>query len=103
MSEQLQQPQEQSQQPLFGIEKIYLKDMSLELPNAPRGITGDIILAPEVAAVAGQHDCGVSNDPSESRHPAPYSSEMVPDNLLEQMILIFWSGAPRPIRCWDDA
>jgi preprotein translocase subunit SecB len=36
MSEQLQQPQEQSQQPLFGIEKIYLKDMSLELPNAPQ-------------------------------------------------------------------
>jgi len=32
MSEQ-QQPQ--AQQPLFGIEKIYLKDMSLELPNAP--------------------------------------------------------------------
>jgi preprotein translocase subunit SecB len=32
MSEQ-QQPQ--AQQPLFGIEKIYLKDLSLELPNAP--------------------------------------------------------------------
>jgi preprotein translocase subunit SecB len=37
MSEQ-QQPvqQPQAQQPLFGIEKIYLKDMSLELPNAPQ-------------------------------------------------------------------
>jgi preprotein translocase subunit SecB len=37
MSEQ-QQPvqQPQVQQPLFGIEKIYLKDMSLELPNAPQ-------------------------------------------------------------------
>ena len=34
MSEQ-QQPQAQAQQPLFGIEKIYLKDLSLELPNAP--------------------------------------------------------------------
>lgn len=30
-----EQPQAQAQQPLFGIEKIYLKDMSLELPNAP--------------------------------------------------------------------
>jgi preprotein translocase subunit SecB len=35
MSEQ-QQPQAQAQQPLFGIEKIYLKDLSLELPNAPQ-------------------------------------------------------------------
>src|SRR2546423_4269279 len=38
MSEQrpAQQPEQaQQQQPLFGIEKIYLKDMSLELPNAP--------------------------------------------------------------------
>ena len=35
MSEQ-QQPQPQQTQPLFGIEKIYLKDMSLELPNAPQ-------------------------------------------------------------------
>jgi preprotein translocase subunit SecB len=35
MSEQ-QQPQPQAQQPLFGIEKIYLKDLSLELPNAPQ-------------------------------------------------------------------
>ncbi len=33
MSEQ--QPQ-QAQQPQFGIEKIYLKDMSLEIPNAPQ-------------------------------------------------------------------
>ena len=35
MSEQ-QQPQQQAQQAFFGIEKIYLKDMSLELPNAPQ-------------------------------------------------------------------
>jgi preprotein translocase subunit SecB len=39
MNEQ-QQPQQQQpgadQQPLFGVEKIYLKDMSLELPNAPQ-------------------------------------------------------------------
>ena len=27
---------QQQQQPLFGIEKIYLKDLSLELPNAPQ-------------------------------------------------------------------
>ena len=27
--------QQQPQQPLFGIEKLYLKDLSLELPNAP--------------------------------------------------------------------
>ena len=33
-----EQPQAQAagQQPLFGIEKIYLKDLSLELPNAPQ-------------------------------------------------------------------
>jgi preprotein translocase subunit SecB len=38
MSEQPQsQPQApQQDQPLFGIEKIYLKDLSLELPNAPQ-------------------------------------------------------------------
>lgn len=35
MSEQ-PQPQLPDQQPLFGIEKIYLKDLSLELPNAPQ-------------------------------------------------------------------
>ncbi len=40
MSEQ-PQPQAQPQpgasdQPLFGIEKIYMKDLSLELPNAPQ-------------------------------------------------------------------
>jgi len=37
MSEQSQpQPQApQPDQPMFGIEKIYLKDLSLELPNAP--------------------------------------------------------------------
>jgi preprotein translocase subunit SecB len=27
--------QQEQQQPMFGIEKIYLKDMSLEVPNAP--------------------------------------------------------------------
>ena len=32
-----EQPQPQADdQPLFGIEKIYLKDLSLELPNAPQ-------------------------------------------------------------------
>ena len=36
MSEQPQQPQSAEQQPLFGIEKVYLKDLSLELPNAPQ-------------------------------------------------------------------
>jgi preprotein translocase subunit SecB len=35
MSEQ-QTPQQPDQQPLFAIEKIYLKDLSLELPNAPQ-------------------------------------------------------------------
>ena len=35
MSEQ-QQPPIPPDQPLFGVEKIYLKDMSLELPNAPQ-------------------------------------------------------------------
>jgi len=37
MSEQPQsvQPPPADQQPLFGVEKIYLKDLSLELPNAP--------------------------------------------------------------------
>jgi len=27
--------EQQQQQPLFGVEKLYLKDMSLEVPNAP--------------------------------------------------------------------
>lgn len=38
MSEQPQaQPQQaQPDQPLFGIEKLYIKDISLELPNAPQ-------------------------------------------------------------------
>jgi preprotein translocase subunit SecB len=39
MSEQPQPhdaPQAQDDQPMFGIEKIYLKDMSLEVPNAPK-------------------------------------------------------------------
>ena len=35
MSEQPQQQTPPPDQPLFGIEKIYLKDLSLELPNAP--------------------------------------------------------------------
>lgn len=36
MSEQPQPQQPDPTQPLFGIEKIYLKDLSLELPNAPQ-------------------------------------------------------------------
>lgn len=38
MAEDQQQaaPQEQDQQPVFGIEKIYVKDLSLEIPNAPQ-------------------------------------------------------------------
>jgi len=28
--------QEQNQQPVFGIEKIYIKDLSLEIPHAPQ-------------------------------------------------------------------
>lgn len=35
MSEQ-PQPQAADQQPVFGVEKIYLKDLSLEMPNAPQ-------------------------------------------------------------------
>ena len=35
MSEQ-PQPQAADQQPAFGIDKIYLKDLSLEVPNAPQ-------------------------------------------------------------------
>ena len=35
MSEQQQPQTAGDDQPLFGVEKIYLKDMSLELPNAP--------------------------------------------------------------------
>lgn len=31
-----EQPQVDPNQPVFGIEKIYLKDLSLELPNAPQ-------------------------------------------------------------------
>ena len=31
-----QENSEQDQQPVFGIEKIYLKDLSLEIPNAPQ-------------------------------------------------------------------
>ena len=35
MSEQAQQPQDATQ-PIFSIEKIYVKDMSLEVPSAPK-------------------------------------------------------------------
>ena len=35
MSEQAQAPQDTTQ-PIFSIEKIYMKDMSLEVPSAPR-------------------------------------------------------------------
>lgn len=31
-----QENSEQDQQPVFGIEKIYVKDLSLEIPNAPQ-------------------------------------------------------------------
>lgn len=31
-----EQPQQQQPQPQFGIQKIYLKDLSLEIPNAPQ-------------------------------------------------------------------
>ncbi|HWH38654.1 MAG TPA: protein-export chaperone SecB [Usitatibacter sp.] len=30
------QPQEQNNQPVFSIEKVYVKDLSLEIPNAPQ-------------------------------------------------------------------
>jgi preprotein translocase subunit SecB len=33
--EAAQQPSQESQGPTFGIEKIYIKDLSLEVPNAP--------------------------------------------------------------------
>jgi len=36
MSEQQQPPQPQQQQPVFAIEKIYLRDLSLEIPAAPQ-------------------------------------------------------------------
>jgi preprotein translocase subunit SecB len=45
MSEQ-QTPATPDAQPSFGIEKIYLKDMSLELPNAPQSFF--VTEAPEV-------------------------------------------------------
>lgn len=48
MSEQ-QPPQAADQQPLFGIEKIYLKDLSLELPNAPQVFFESVAPAVEVA------------------------------------------------------
>jgi preprotein translocase subunit SecB len=34
--ENAQGGEEQAQQPVFGIEKIYVKDVSLEIPNAPQ-------------------------------------------------------------------
>lgn len=36
MSEQPQEQGAEQQQPMFGIEKIYLKDLSVEVPNAPQ-------------------------------------------------------------------
>jgi preprotein translocase subunit SecB len=37
MAEELKQDQQQAdQQPVFAIEKIYVKDLSLEIPNAPQ-------------------------------------------------------------------
>lgn len=36
MSEQQNQPSEQQDQPVFSIEKLYVKDLSLEIPNAPQ-------------------------------------------------------------------
>ncbi|ROH87206.1 protein-export chaperone SecB [Pseudomethylobacillus aquaticus] len=35
MAEEQAAAPEQAQQPVFGIEKIYIKDLSLEVPNAP--------------------------------------------------------------------
>ena len=34
--QQAEAAQQQDQQPAFGIEKIYVKDLSLEIPNAPQ-------------------------------------------------------------------
>jgi preprotein translocase subunit SecB len=39
MAEENQAAPEQEQQPGFGIEKIYIKDASLEIPNAPQAFT----------------------------------------------------------------
>ena len=36
---QAQQPNNEENQPAFGIEKIYVKDLSLEIPNAPQIFT----------------------------------------------------------------
>jgi preprotein translocase subunit SecB len=50
---------EQQQQPVFGIEKIYLKDLSLEIPGAPQVFTEreapkiDINLHNETRAIDG--------------------------------------------------
>ncbi len=47
MSEQpQQQPSQQPEQPQFGIQKIYLKDLSLEIPNAPQ-----VFLQPEAPEI----------------------------------------------------
>ncbi|HTD91028.1 MAG TPA: protein-export chaperone SecB [Burkholderiales bacterium] len=48
MSEQAQQPQspQETTQPIFSIEKVYVKDLSLEIPSAPR-----IFLQPETPQV----------------------------------------------------
>ncbi len=55
--------EQQQQQPLFGIEKIYLKDMSLEIPNAP-----DIFLERE----APQVDVNVHNEAKAMSQEALY-------------------------------
>jgi hypothetical protein len=75
----------------------------LNLPNTPHWIAVDIILMSEVAAVAWQQDCGVGRDASKSRHPAPYSPEMLSDNSLEQLVAILWGCPPNFIRCWNNA
>lgn len=36
MSKKEKTPEQTSQQPVFSIEKIYLKDLSLEVPHAPQ-------------------------------------------------------------------
>jgi len=41
MNEPQQQANDAQQQPTFGIEKIYVKDLSLEIPNAPDVFLGN--------------------------------------------------------------
>jgi preprotein translocase subunit SecB len=51
---------EQNEQPVFGIEKLYVKDLSLEVPNAPQ-----IYLereAPQVEIQLGTSGSGVGDD-----------------------------------------